>query len=73
VHGYPSFSYQILPVKHKKIEENMRFVFQTRNENNCIVRGWVASTLGQSILVQFPDGIKRSVTKAELASFAWMN
>jgi hypothetical protein len=33
----------------------------------------VASTLGHSILVQFPDGTKRSVTKAELASFVRMN
>jgi hypothetical protein len=66
-------SYQILPVNRKKIEENMRFVFQTRNENNCIVRGWVASTLGQSILVQFPDGTKRSAKKAEVASFIRLN
>jgi hypothetical protein len=60
-------------VNYNKIEENMRFVFQTRHENNCIVRGWVASTLGQSILVQFPDGTKRSVMEAELASFARMH
>jgi hypothetical protein len=66
-------SYQILPVNYNKIEENMRFVFQTRNENNCTVRGWVASTLGDSILAQFTDGTKRSVTKAELASFVRMN
>jgi hypothetical protein len=62
-------SYQMLPKNHKEISLEMRFVFQTRDENNCNVRGWVAASKGKLPIVQFADGNRRHVSVEELGMF----
>jgi hypothetical protein len=62
-------SYQILPKNHKEINPEMRFVFQTRDEKACNVRGWVAASKGKLPIVQFADGKRRHVSMEELGMF----
>ncbi len=63
-------SYQLLPIRHKELSPDLRFVLQTRNSNDCTVRGWVAGRKKHRFLVQFADGESRYVTKDELDMFA---
>jgi hypothetical protein len=63
-------SVQLLPIRHKELTPELRFVFQTRNKFECNVRGWVAGTKKKRVMVQFADGESRSVTKDELDMFA---
>ena len=61
--------YQLLPIKHKVVSPDMRYVFQTRNHKNCQVRGWVAGANSTTPLVQFADGESRRVSLEELKMF----
>jgi hypothetical protein len=65
-------SYQILPQGHRHIPVNMRFLFQTRDDNGCNTRGWVTK-IGDDIQVQVVNGTKCSVSKKELSDFTRLN
>ena len=61
--------YQLLPTNHREVSQDMRFVFQACNVNDCNVRGWVAGTIKDKPLVQFADGERRRVSLEELGMF----
>ena len=66
-------SYQMLPTRHKEISTDMGYTFQTRDANDCNVRGWVAGTSGKLPQVQFVDGRRFYVTLEELSMFTRLN
>jgi hypothetical protein len=61
--------YKLLPVNHRNVPEESRFVFQKRKQNGCLVRGWIVSYRTVSTLLQFADGEKREATQYELSKF----
>ena len=66
-------SYQLLPTHHKEISPDMAFTFQSRNANDCNVRGWVHGTKGRLPQVQFVDGRRFFVTVEELNLYTRLN
>jgi hypothetical protein len=65
-------SYQMRPQGHKQLADDMRFIFQTRDDTGCNVRGWVKS-VGEHMTVQLADGSIRKVSREELADFTRLN
>jgi hypothetical protein len=62
-------SYQVLPKKHKDISPEMKYVFQTRDAKDCNMRGWVAASKGEKVIVQFADGHRHKVSMEELGNY----
>lgn len=68
-------SFRLLPARYPSLTTDLRFIVQTRNKNDCTVRGWVAGTKSNRdktkffYLLQFADGDSRYVTKDELEMY----
>ena len=61
-------SYQLLPINHRNVKQEARFVFQTKNSSGKLVRGWIVSQRPVMTLIQFTTGEKREATPYEMSN-----